>query len=185
VEVKMSEAIEDLKHEHEAITSALGTLTSIIKSISKPEQRTNWDDLSRFLSFLSEFADKCHHGKEEGILFPAIKNAGIQDAYGPIEVMLSEHTRGRKYIQEMTEIVSQRTNQKQFVQYAREYSDLLSQHILKENDILFQIAEKDLSKKELEKIYTLFEEHEEKVIGHGRHEELHTILKELKKKYQD
>jgi hemerythrin-like domain-containing protein len=28
------------------------------------------------IDFLKEFADKCHHGKEEGILFPALEQAG-------------------------------------------------------------------------------------------------------------
>jgi hemerythrin-like domain-containing protein len=181
----MSDAIDDLKHEHEAIVSALSILKNIVLSLSKQDKQIDWIDLSKFLSFLKEFADKCHHGKEEGILFPSMKNARIQDADEPIDVMLSEHTQGRKYIQEMTEITTQKIDGKKFIEIAKKYFDLMNQHIQKENNILFQIAENGLSKEELSKIYNQFEEHEEKVIGHGRHEELHKILKELKEKYRN
>jgi hemerythrin-like domain-containing protein len=36
------------------------------------------------LVFLKEFADRCHHGKEEDFLFPALEKAGIKKEGGPI-----------------------------------------------------------------------------------------------------
>ena len=59
-----------------------------------------------FIGFLKEFADKCHHGKEEGLLFPAMVAAGIPDKGGPIGVMLAEHTQGRQFIRDMEESLS-------------------------------------------------------------------------------
>ncbi len=89
----MSKAIEDLKHEHEAIISALRILDRISADISKGSTPDKVD-LTHFTGFLKEFADKCHHGKEEGMLFPALVKVGIQDKDGPIGVMLSEHIQG-------------------------------------------------------------------------------------------
>jgi hemerythrin-like domain-containing protein len=36
------------------------------------------------MGFLKEFADKRHHGKEEGILFPALVEADIPEKGGHI-----------------------------------------------------------------------------------------------------
>ncbi len=178
----MSKAIDDLTHEHQAILSALGILDRIAKRIGgggRPEPK----DLRDFLGFLKEFADKCHHGKEEGILFPALVKAGIPEKGGPVGVMLSEHVQGRKLIAEMESAVTGTADYRKFASAAQEYSDLLKSHIEKENRVLFPAAENTLSAGQLEQIYGSFEEHEENVIGHGRHEELHAMLKALKKKY--
>ncbi len=52
------------------------------------------------------FADQCHHGKEEDLLFPAMEAAGIPRESGPIGVMLEEHNIGRQYVRGMAEAVS-------------------------------------------------------------------------------
>ena len=178
----MSEAIEDLKHEHEAIISSLGILDQIAAGIGKG-LKPDKSDLGNFIRFLKEFADKCHHGKEEGILYPALIQAGMPEKGGPIEVMLTEHTQGRNFIKAMEHAIAIGPDHKAFADAATKYSSLLVNHIQKENNVLFPMAERTFDKKRLEQIYRAFEEHEEKVIGHGRHEELHQMLKELKIKY--
>ncbi len=178
----MSKAIDDLKHEHEAITSALTILDRIVARIADgidPDQA----DLMDFIEFLKEFADKCHHGKEEGILFPSLTMAGIPEKGGPIGVMLSEHVKGRNLIKDMEASLTKGTDYEKFASAAREYSLLLKNHIEKENSVLFPAAERILNSSQLEQIYVSFEEHEEKVIGQGRHEALHTMLKGLESKY--
>ena len=178
----MSKAIDDLKHEHEAILSALKILNSITENL-KTQKTVSSPDIISFIGFLKEFADKCHHGKEEGILFPELIKAGMPEKGGPIEVMLAEHAQGRKYIKEMENAIAETPDYSGFIESAEGYSILLSNHIYKENTILFPAAENILSKDKLEEIYEAFEQHEEKVIGQGRHEELHETLKELKKRY--
>jgi len=81
-ELVMSAAIEDLKNDHEAILFALGILESIGIKISEGEKLIAADILA-LIDFLREFADTCHHGKEEEILFPALEVAGIPRDGGP------------------------------------------------------------------------------------------------------
>ncbi len=178
----MSKAIDDLRHDHEAILSALRILDQIANEIDKGS-KPGKPDLVNFIGFLKEFADKCHHGKEEGILFPAMTQAGIPERGGPIGVMLSEHVSGRDLIRRMDDALAGPLDYKKFAAAAKEYSSLLQSHIEKENSVLFPLAEKTLDAARLESLYESFEEHEEKVIGHGRHEELHQMLKDLMSKY--
>ena len=178
----MSKAIDDLKHEHEAILSALKILDTIVARISQGSTVPK-EDVLKFIGFLKEFADKCHHGKEEGILFPALVKAGIPEKSGPIGVMLSEHADGRNHIKDMEGAIADLSDNAKFSESATAYFGLLKNHIQKENNVLFPIAEKALPAVELERLYKFFEEHEEKIIGQGRHEELHRMLDGLKQKY--
>ena len=178
----MSKAIADLVYEHEAILSALQILERMMAAMEKTAS-VNATDVQAFIGFLKEFADKCHHGKEEGLLFPAMVAAGIPEKGGPVGVLLSEHTRGRQLIRDMEEAISAGVDQAKLAKAAREYASLLRIHIGKENRIMFPMAEKALTPERLDELYKGFEEHEEKVIGHGRHEELHAMLKSLQEKY--
>jgi hemerythrin-like domain-containing protein len=182
--ITMSKAIEDLEQEHEAILSSLQILDRITADIGK-DSTPDQVDLISFLGFLKEFADKCHHGKEEAMLFPALAKAGIPEKRGLMGQMLSEHEQGRNLIKEMEHALASGPDYKAFAGAARRYSTLLQAHIKKENGVLFPLAEKTLDNARLEGLFQSFEEHEEKVIGHGRHEELHRMLEELTAKYAE
>lgn len=178
----MSRAIDDLLHEHDAILFALGILDDMEQRVSSG-QPTSTEDIAAFLGFLKEFADKCHHGKEEGFLFPALTAAGISLQGGPVGVMLHEHAQGREAIAQMEVSLHPTLDPARFSSAARGYADMLRAHIDKENNILFPMAEKALSARQLDELFDQFEGHEENVIGAGRHEELHGRLKGLHNKY--
>jgi len=178
----MSKAIDELRHDHDAILSSLSILDAMTGRLGKANGPSA-EDLRSYLGFLKEFADKCHHGKEEGILFPALTQAGLPAQGGPVEVMLSEHTDGRALIQQMERAAAGALDAAAFTRAAGQYADLLRSHIEKENNVLFPMAERMLPGPTMNEIQGKFEQHEETVIGHGRHEELHRLLKDLKQKY--
>lgn len=80
------------------------------------------EDLRGFIGFLREFADRCHHDREEGILFPALVNAGIPEQDGPIGVMLAEYVEGRAFIRAMETAVSRAVDTRAFSEAATRYS---------------------------------------------------------------
>jgi hemerythrin-like domain-containing protein len=132
--------------------------------------------------------DKCHHGKEEELLFPALENVGVSNRGGPIEVLLKEHQQGREYVQAMNAALGKymrgdRSVVNDFVKSAKEYINLLNQHIDKENGVLFPLAETHLSEQEQAKLWKGFEMIETKKIGVGKHEEFHKILENLESIY--
>lgn len=181
-ETTMSKAIDDLKHEHEAI---LFTLKVLDKVAGMAEEKSAFiaSDARSLVDFLKEFADKCHHGKEEGILFPAMQAAGIPNEGGPIGAMLAEHAQGRAYVKGMENALAAGPDGKAFSRNAQGYITLLRSHIEKENTILFVMAENTLSATTLATLYDKFEAHERDVIGPGRHQELHAMLDRFETKY--
>lgn len=67
---------EDLIHEHKAIKIMLSIMSKIADNIQSGKDYDTKDS-GQIVDFLKTFADKCHHGKEETALFPALVLAGI------------------------------------------------------------------------------------------------------------
>jgi hemerythrin-like domain-containing protein len=183
----MNNPIQELKTEHRAIERALTLLESIAEEI---EKGTAQEDARRMLDFLKTFADTCHHGKEERVLFPGLEKAGVSKEGGPIGVMLREHDQGRGHIRSMAGALSglaagNPNARELFRQHAGAYAALLRQHIAKEDQVLFEIAERQLSQASKEDIQTEFDRIERDIVGEGRHEDFHRMLDRLDQKYRN
>ncbi len=181
-------ATEDLKREHEAIKLMLRILDEMAGRL-EAGQSLNPEHLDGVVEFIQVFADKCHHAKEEDLLFPAMEKAGIQRDRGPIGVMLYEHGEGRKFAQAMKEAVERYKGGDSaaggaIVESGRKYIELLDQHIHKEDNILYPIADSTLSDEEGERLAEAFENIEVEVIGLGRHEQFHHFLDRMAAEYQ-
>lgn len=175
---------EELKKEHEAIRTMLGILEGVSAALDSGGE-VNSAHLEQMVEFIKVFADKCHHGKEEDLLFPAMEAAGFPRQGGPTGVMLQEHDEGRGYVRELSEAVAQykRGNlaaSNRIIQNARKYIALLDQHIEKENEILFPMADMHLSEEKQRELSAGFEKIETERVGAGKHEEFHQMLHNLK-----
>lgn len=180
--------IKDLKMEHDAVQLTLRILDKICQKIEQSGEIIDLQHIDQLLEFFKVFVDKCHHGKEEELLFPALENVGVSREGGPIEVLLHEHQQGREYVQNMNAALVQykkgdRTAVDEFVKNAKEYINLLNQHIDKENSVLFPLAETHLSEQEQAKLWEGFELIETQKIGIGKHDEFHEMLENLEGVY--
>lgn len=165
---------DDLRHEHSAIKLMLKIMEKISSAIrqEKPFDAANVGDI---IDFLKVFADKCHHGKEETALFPALIDAGMSREGGPVAVMLHEHAMGRGFISNMTDALTDHNAgdpaaQKALAGNMESYVTLLRNHINKEENVLFPIAEKMLDDQKMQGIEESFARIEEEVVGRGIHE---------------
>ncbi|WP_027369025.1 hemerythrin domain-containing protein [Desulfocurvibacter africanus] len=174
-------ATQELRNEHEGIQLMLKVLTILARKASSGEPFDR-GQAGKIIEFLRVFADKCHHGKEEDVLFPELEKAGIARQGGPIGVMLHEHVSGREFIRRMSEALPAR-NDKEFAEAATGYIALLSAHIQKENEVLFVMADKVLPAEKQEEMFRSFERIEEERIGPGVHESFHKLMDDLAAQY--
>ena len=178
---------EDLEAEHRGIERMLAILDTISGRL-EAGQAVDTGHLDQILEFIQVFADRCHHAKEEDLLFPAMASMGISQEGGPIGVMLHEHGLGREHVREMAGALAGaadggRAASQAFSEHARAYAQLLRQHIDKEDHVLYPLAERLLGREEDERLYEGFERVETDVIGAGRHEEFHRLLDRLEETY--
>lgn len=180
-------ATQDLRDEHEGIKVALRALDLIANDI-EAGKAVDLDDVDGLVDFLKTFADRCHHGKEEDLLFPALEQVGISRNGGPVGVMLHEHELGRGFIKSMSDSLpglhqGDKTASDAFAAAAHGYVQLLTDHIAKENMVLFNMAESYLPPEEHVRLKEGFDRIEEERIGPGVHEHYHAMLDKLQEKY--
>jgi hemerythrin-like domain-containing protein len=161
-------ATEILMDEHRVIEQVLNCLEKLADHCLAGEML---DGLSvmEALDFLSVFADRCHHGKEEAHLFPLLEARGLGRGGGPTGVMLHEHDEGRRLVAAMRQAVADDAP-RDFQRYARAYVRLLREHIRKEDQCLFPMAARILSGSDAESLAQRFERIEHAEMGEGTHE---------------
>ncbi|MDD5558248.1 DUF2249 domain-containing protein [Candidatus Methylomirabilis sp.] len=172
-----------LKDEHTLILQALDGLERKLAALEAgaAPDRTYFE---KAVKFIRTFADECHHGKEEDLLFKTMVDRGFPLQGGPIAVMLSDHEAGRAYIREMAE-ASAAVGQDpaaagKIVRSGRAYIQMLRPHIDKENMILYAMADNLLSPQDQTKLGEAFERFETEKIGADVHEEMMALQAELK-----
>ncbi len=172
-----------LRNEHEAVLKVLEALDKAVVRLNN-EDAVPISFFEDVLEFLTVFVDKCHHSKEEEVLFPLLAQGGIPVEGGPIGQMLLEHEQGREFIREMQRGVGGLkkgvpTGRYLLINGAEGYSKLLKQHIFKENQVLFIMADSLLQPAAQEDLTRQFDEIEHNKIGEGTHERLHGMIDQL------
>jgi hemerythrin-like domain-containing protein len=179
----MPTATSVLRKEHDAILKMLDATEEAARRIESG-QIVAPETLEGLLEFFRLFADRCHHGKEEDLLFPLLESRGLPRHGGPTGVMLREHDQGRTLIGQMVEAVEaskagDHAAPACWAEAARAYAELLRAHIAKENNILFVMAENMLSPEEQSNLAAEFEKLEVEKMGAGTHERLHASMDRL------
>jgi hemerythrin-like domain-containing protein len=137
-------ATSRLREEHQLILQVADAMEALLAEADAG--RWNIEAFADCVTFIRLFADACHHGKEEDLLFPELVNAGMPRDQGPIAVMLYEHGQGRMYARHMAEALEgARAGDAQaratLRQAASGYVSLIRGHILKEDHVLFNMAD--------------------------------------------
>ena len=131
-----------LRDEHQRILDVADALEGLLADPDGADFRR----LEKCIRFIRLFADACHHGKEEDLLFPALQEQGLPRDSGPIAVMLHEHRLGRRFASTMADNVdAARAGDTEawsrLERAGRDYVGLIRGHILKEDNVLFGMAD--------------------------------------------
>jgi hemerythrin-like domain-containing protein len=177
------DAIEMLMNEHRIIERVLDGLAGFVDEVQRTGG-TEKDELARFVTFLREFADACHHAKEEEILFAAMVDHGFPRHGGPVAVMLREHDQGRGLVRILRGHAEQESpwtdaDRQEIAAVASGFAELLRGHIHKEDAILYPMAEQHLPPQALEAVAGACEVYERAPERAGKHEALHALADDL------
>jgi hemerythrin-like domain-containing protein len=177
---------EILSGEHRVIEQVLAALEAIVLQ-AKSAGKLDRSSANDAVAFFRNFADRCHHGKEEVHLFPALEAKGFPREGGPTGVMLYEHEQGRARVRGMDDnIAAAGTGDaaalKQFIEHAESYIALLREHIYKEDHILFQLADRALSDEEQQALLAAFQTAEADEMGQATHERFLKVAQDLAKR---
>jgi hemerythrin-like domain-containing protein len=176
-----------LSNEHRVIEVVLGCLEKITEE-AQSAGKLDRDSAEQAVDFIRNFADKCHHGKEEVHLFTAMVAKGVPQEGGPVGVMLYEHDLGRNFVAGMAKSIPLAAEGDaaalgEFARHASGYVQLLRNHIQKEDNILFPMADRVLTEADQKQLMASFETVEKDHMGAGTHEKYVAIADSLAERF--
>jgi hemerythrin-like domain-containing protein len=176
-------AAQTLMHEHTIILQAL---SAIERKIAALESGAVVDPafFEKAVEFLRTFADRCHHGKEEDILFTMmVEELDYPRGGGPVAVLATEHERGREFIRGIAEAAAilkkDSTAAGKIVENGRGYIQLLRTHIDREDNIVFPMVEQFLDDSDQARLAGKFTQFDRQEIESGRHAASLRLLEDL------
>jgi hemerythrin-like domain-containing protein len=158
------DALKIMTEEHETILRAIGVLERAADKLRAGESDIS-DIFPELIDVIKDYADRCHHGKEEMALFPlAMKSAG--NGAMVVSNLLVDHEKGRIFVRAL-EGSYDRKDKDGIMSSAYGYASLLKMHIMKE-DAVFPVWINNLPDRKKEELSERFEEIEEQTIGIGK-----------------
>jgi hemerythrin-like domain-containing protein len=182
-------ATADLRSEHGGVDRMLRIMDGMAERVRAGE-RADPDALAEVIEFLRVFVDQCHHTKEEQLLFPALRAAGITSVEATIETLLAEHAQGRATVARIVAAAASPADgadavQEPLAEVLGEYTQLLRAHIRREEGDCFSVADRELPAAVQIGLNEGYDRIESEVVGEGRHEAFHAMLDRLAAVYLD
>lgn len=176
-------AAQILMREHSLILKVLSAMEDRISAL---EARAAVDRafFERAVEFLRNFADRCHHGKEEDILFTTmVDELDYPRGGGPVAVLTTEHERGREFIRGIAEAAAALDTDtmaaRKLIESGRSYVRLLRTHIDREDTVVFPMVEQFLDDSDQARLVGKFAEFERQELESGRRAASLRLLEDL------
>jgi hemerythrin-like domain-containing protein len=171
-----------LEDEHLVIAKVVGA-APVLADRLEADQAVDADLLQGVVEFMRTFADRCHHGKEEELLFPLLGQRGVPMHGCPVEALTMEHVKGRMLVKGLAEAVEtyrkgDPEGKQAVIQALRGIAGLYPNHIWKEDYLLFPMTNKVLGPDDQQTLLQQFEQVEERV-GRDVHHRLEQFAERL------
>ena len=169
--------------EHRLIERMVKIINNLQLEINE-KKVTDSNYIEVVVDFFKTYADKCHHGKEEDILFKNLSTKNLKQEHQTImNELIEEHAYARKTVNKLKET---NTNYRQGSKKAimeinallKDLSTLYPKHIQKEDKHFFYPCMNYFSKPELDSMLDDFWEFDRKMI----HEKYEKIVSEKEEK---
>ncbi len=171
--------IGPLMIEHRLIEQVVGLLK---ETLGRMEKHFDPSLIDKVVDFFRTYADTCHHGKEEKILFRDLATKQLSPEHKRMmEELLEEHVYGRKTVSELADAkqryVRGNTQAKDEIETSlKRLIELYPRHIEKEDKHFFYPSMEYFSRQELDDMLHEFWEFDRKMI----HEKYRQIVENMK-----
>ena len=174
---------EILTDEHRLILTVCGAAEREAQSM-RASGVANAERVDKMLDFLRTFADRCHHAKEENLLFVRMTDKGIPREFGPVGMMLHEHEQSRTHLRAVeVHIAAAAAGDDPALAAVSTnllaYATLLRTHIFKEDNILYPMANQAFGEADQAALAADFARVEREDVGAGVRARYERIAREL------
>lgn len=173
-----------LMKEHRLIERMIEIIENNLQTI-KQSGNLDLKFIDTSCDFLKTYADKCHHGKEEDILFVRLGKKQLSDEHKHIiEELIKDHIYGRKTVSSLAEATEKyrngdKTAFKNIVEYIKELILFYPKHIEKEDKRFFLPCMKYFNRQEQDDMLAEFFEFDRQLI----HKRYRFIVEQFENKF--
>lgn len=170
--------------EHRLIERMVKIINNLQLEINE-KKVTDSNYIEDVVDFFKTYADRCHHGKEEDILFKKLSTKNLKKQHQTImNELIEEHAYARKTVNKLKETNTKyrQGNKKAIMEIndlLKELSTLYPKHIQKEDKHFFYPCMNYFSKSELDSMLDDFREFDRKMI-HEKYEKIVSEKEETK-----
>jgi hemerythrin-like domain-containing protein len=154
-------ATADLRREHGWIRRGLAVLERIGRRLAT-RRAVDETTLNELVTLLRRLADQCHHGKEEGHLYPSMREKGLPPD-GRLDAVLSAHGEGRDYLGTLSGLPSPAER----AAAALLYVQVTREHLETEEREVFPVADRMFAPGEQAELARCYAEMEQRTFGPG------------------
>jgi hemerythrin-like domain-containing protein len=173
--VRYSPPLQLLVDEHVVIKRLLSLIPTVIDSLDLNEASCRSEILA-IADFITNYADKFHHAKEEDILFKYFEE-GIEI----VQVMCADHVASRNFRKGMTDGVEFK-NKDEVESSLIGYQQLMVDHIYREDNILYPWMDRIINTSQVGEMYGKFQDADR--LFEDQPERLIEIVETLEEKYK-
>ena len=150
-EIKYSPPMRELVAEHVLIKRLIALIPAIAQYLQSAKA-VDLELISNCTDFITQYADRFHHAKEEEILFGYFDN-GLDI----LRVMVEDHKKGRVLVQAIKSALAEGGNNADWIsEKLSAYGTLLTEHIEKEDNILYPWMDRMLTTGQVGELYSRF-----------------------------
>lgn len=166
-------ATAELRAQHRQVEHILSVVSQLTTRLERG-QECPVEDLQACLDLMRVYADACHHGDEEDVLFPLLEARAADHPGASLRSMRAEHDNGRSLVGTLRETLpaaaaGEPIARRRFCEAARQYVSLLLQHINKEDRLLFTLADQVLTPEEAAQLTrAALQQRQDRYEGHSR-----------------
>ena len=174
--------IGPLMREHRLIERVLKLMKGELQRI-RETNRVDPVFIEAATDFIRTYADRCHHGKEEDILFRELEQKPLQEEHRRIMTeLIQEHVHGREVVRTLLEAYKRHLGGDvaalhEIAAMVEELIEFYPRHIFKEDRQFFYPCMEYFSKPELDRMLEQFWEFDRKLI-HEKYEQIEGVLKD-------
>jgi len=150
----------------------------------KKRKKINSNVINQIADFIKNYADKCHHGKEEYIFFKALNKKKLQAVHKRLIIdLVNEHKKGRHLTRDLVDanekfLSGKKSEIHTIIKDIKSLISLYRKHIAKEDKYFFNLSMEYLSEKERDKMVLAFFKADKKSI----HKKYSNLVKKLELK---
>jgi len=175
-------AITMLDEEHKIILQVVSSLEKVAVHL-REKGVFDLTLLREAVEFMREFADRCHHAKEEDVLFPELVAHGVPLHGCPLDALLHEHKQGRQLVGQLEDGIDrleagEADGVTTIVETIEGIGRLYPNHIWKEDEMVFPLVDRLMPPDSRQRLLARFEEVEARNPP-GTHERFHTFAAHL------